>query len=87
MITPVDASYLADAVILMRYFEARGEVRQAISVVKKRGGAHERTIREFRLEAGRISVGEPLQELPRRADRRAAVIEPTRHPLREGKSS
>ena len=48
MTTPIDASYLADAVILMRYFEARGEVRQAISVVKKRGGAHERTIREFR---------------------------------------
>ena len=61
MITPVDASYLADAVILMRYFEARGEVRQAISVVKKRGGSHERTIREFRLEPGRISVGEPLR--------------------------
>jgi len=62
MNTPVDASYLADAVILMRYFEARGEVRQAISVVKKRGGAHERTIREFRLEPGRISLGEPLRD-------------------------
>jgi circadian clock protein KaiC len=62
MITPVDASYLADAVILMRYYETRGEVRQAISVVKKRGGAHERTIRDFRLEGGRISVGEPLRE-------------------------
>jgi circadian clock protein KaiC len=62
MITPVDASYLADAVILMRYFEAKGEVRQAISVVKKRGGAHERSIREFRLESGRISVGQPLRE-------------------------
>jgi circadian clock protein KaiC len=62
MVAPVDASYLADAVILMRYFEARGEVRQAISVVKKRGGAHERTIREFRLEDGRIKVGEPLRE-------------------------
>jgi circadian clock protein KaiC len=60
MITPVDASYLADAVILLRYFEAKGEIRQAISVVKKRGGAHERTIREFRLETGRISVGQPL---------------------------
>ena len=47
MQTPVDASYLADAVILLRYFEAEGEVRQAISVVKKRGGRHERTIREF----------------------------------------
>ena len=62
MHTPVDASYLADAIILMRYFEARGEVRQAISVVKKRGGAHERTIREFRLEPGRISLGEPLRD-------------------------
>lgn len=62
MIAPVDASYLADAVILLRYFEAKGEVRQAISVVKKRGGAHERSIREFRMEQGRISVGQPLRE-------------------------
>ena len=62
MITPVDASYLADAVILMRYFEAKGEVRQAISVVKKRGGAHERSIREFRLEGGGIRVGQPLRD-------------------------
>jgi circadian clock protein KaiC len=62
MTSPVDASYLADAVILLRYFEARGEVRQVISVVKKRGGEHERTIREFRLERGGIRVGEPLRE-------------------------
>ena len=62
MISPVDASYLADAVILLRYFESRGEVRQAISVVKKRGGAHERTIREFRMENGKISVGRPLRD-------------------------
>ena len=62
MIAPVDASYLADAVILLRYFEAKGEVRQAISVVKKRGGAHERTIREFRMEDGRISIGQPLRD-------------------------
>jgi circadian clock protein KaiC len=61
MVTPVDASYLADAVILLRYFEARGEVRQAISVVKKRGSAHERTIREFRMTGGRLEVGEPLR--------------------------
>lgn len=60
MITPVDASYLADAVVLIRYFETKGEVHQAISVMKKRGGAHERTIREFRMENGRIVVGEPL---------------------------
>jgi circadian clock protein KaiC len=62
MQSPVDASYLADAVILLRYFEARGEVRQAISVVKKRGGLHERTIREFGMHAGRITVGEPLRQ-------------------------
>jgi circadian clock protein KaiC len=62
MVAPVDASYLADAVVLMRYFEARGEVRQAISVVKKRGGAHERTIREFRMAGGRITLGPPLRE-------------------------
>jgi circadian clock protein KaiC len=61
MNTPVDASYLADAVILLRYFETRGEVRQAISVMKKRGSKHERTIREFRLDGGRISVGEALR--------------------------
>jgi circadian clock protein KaiC len=62
MQTPVDASYLADAVILLRYFEARGDVRQAISVMKKRGSRHERTIREFTLDAGGIQVGEPLRE-------------------------
>ncbi len=61
MNSPVDASYLADAIILMRYFELRGEVHQAISVVKKRGGAHERSIREFQLKGG-IRVGEPLRE-------------------------
>lgn len=62
MITPVDASYLADAVILMRYFEAGGEVRQAISVMKKRGGVHQRSIREFRLGHRGIEVGPPLRE-------------------------
>ena len=62
MHTPVDASYLADAVILLRYFEAKGAVRQAISVVKKRGGVHERTIREFGMNDGCIRVGEPLRE-------------------------
>jgi circadian clock protein KaiC len=61
MTTPLDASYLADAVLLLRYFEAQGEVRQAISVMKKRGGEHERTIREFRLAEGAIHVGEPLR--------------------------
>jgi circadian clock protein KaiC len=62
MQTPIDASYLADAVVLLRYFEAKGEVRQAISVVKKRGGTHERTIREFRIDRGGVRVGETLRE-------------------------
>jgi circadian clock protein KaiC len=48
-------------VLLLRYYETRGEVRQAISVMKKRGGRHERTIREFSLEPGGIRVGEPLR--------------------------
>ena len=59
MNAPVDASYLADAV-LSCYFEDRGEIRQAISVIKKRGGQHERAIREFGLRHGQIQVGEPL---------------------------
>ena len=57
-----DISYLADAVILLRYFEASGEVRQAISVVKKRTGNHERTIREARIDRGGLCVGGPLRE-------------------------
>lgn len=61
MQTPVDTSYLADTVMLFRYFESGGEIRQAISVVKKRSGEHERTIREFRIAKGTIAVGEPLR--------------------------
>jgi circadian clock protein KaiC len=57
-----DVSYLADTVILLRYFEFHGEVRQAISVVKKRAGAHEHTIREARIGPGGLFVGEPLRE-------------------------
>jgi len=62
MQTPVDASYLADAVILLRYYEANGEVKQAISVIKKRGGAHERTIRDFSMSASGLQVGLPLRQ-------------------------
>jgi circadian clock protein KaiC len=62
MTSPVDASYLADSVMLLRYFEAEGEVRQAISVVKMRGGEHERTIRDFSMKGGRIVIGEPLRD-------------------------
>jgi circadian clock protein KaiC len=62
MQTPIDTSYLADAVVLFRYFEIEGEVRQAISVVKKRSGKHERTIREFTMDNKGIKVGEPLTQ-------------------------
>jgi len=62
MHTPVDTSYLADSVILFRYFEADGEVRQAVSVLKKRSGAHEKTIREFKLGPQGITLGEPLSQ-------------------------
>jgi len=57
-----DVSYLADTVILLRYFEFMGAVRQAISVVKKRSGEHERAIREFRVRAGGVEVGDPLRD-------------------------
>lgn len=58
----VEVSYLADTVILMRYFEVSGTVRQAISVVKKRSGNHERTIRECKIQKGGLFVGEPLRD-------------------------
>jgi circadian clock protein KaiC len=57
---PVNLSYLADTVLLLRYFETAGSIRRAVSVVKKRGSAHEQTIRELRLGPGRMEVGEPL---------------------------
>ena len=57
MSSPVDVSYLADSVLLFRYFEYRGEVKQAISVVKKRSGPHERTLRELIFSPGQIKVG------------------------------
>ena len=62
MTSPVDISYLADTVLLLRYFEAEGQIRKAISVVKKRTGGHEATIREFALGAGGLRVGAPLRE-------------------------
>jgi len=60
MKAPVDVTYLADTVILLRYFEALGRVRRAISVVKKRTGSHEDTIREFMIGRKGITLGEPL---------------------------
>jgi circadian clock protein KaiC len=59
---PIDLSYLADTVILLRYFEAHAEIRQAISCVKRRTGAHERTIRELRIDHGGLRIGEPLHD-------------------------
>ena len=60
--TPVETSYLADNVVIFRYFEALGEVRQALSIMKKRGGSHERTIREIQLTSGGLRVGPPLRQ-------------------------
>ena len=62
MQTPVDVSYLADNILLLRYFEAQGEVRQAISIIKKRSGGHEHTIRELALGPDRIRIGKPLRD-------------------------
>lgn len=60
MHTPIDVSYLADNILVLRYFEAHGQVRQAISMMKKRSGGHERSIRELNLGPGNIKVGAPL---------------------------
>lgn len=60
MKAPVDVTYLADTVILLRYFEAMGRVRRAISVVKKRTSAHEDTIREYLIGTNGLTLGEPL---------------------------
>ncbi|HEV3078143.1 MAG TPA: ATPase domain-containing protein [Gemmataceae bacterium] len=61
MQAPVDASYLADSVILLRFFEAAGKLRRAISVVKKRSGAHEDTLREMRMGPKGIAIGKALE--------------------------
>jgi circadian clock protein KaiC len=57
---PVDVSYLADTVLLTRYFEARGAMKKAVSVIKKRSGPHENTIRELSMSAQGVAIGEPL---------------------------
>jgi circadian clock protein KaiC len=62
---PIDVSYLADTVLLFRYFERAGSIRQALSVVKKRSGPHERTIRELIFGKGMIRVGPPLVDFER----------------------
>ena len=58
---PIDLSFLADGIVLVRYFEAQGDVRKAISVLKSRSGRHETTIREYRLSGEGISVGPPIR--------------------------
>jgi circadian clock protein KaiC len=79
MQSPVDTSYLADSVVLLRYFEYAGKVKKAISVMKKRSGAHEESIRELRFDGNGIHLSEPLekyrgiltgvpQEMPERAE-------------------
>jgi circadian clock protein KaiC len=62
MESPVDLSYLADNVLLLRFFEARGQVKKALSVLKKRSGEHEDTVRELRMTNGTIVVGAPLTQ-------------------------
>ena len=62
MSAPVDVSYLADSVIVFRFFEALGAVKKAVSVIKKRSGPHENTVRELRMTEKGIVLGEPLTE-------------------------
>jgi circadian clock protein KaiC len=61
MHSPVDMTYLSDAVLLLRFFEAEGEIRRAISMIKKRTGSHESAIREMRIDNGGIRVGQKLE--------------------------
>jgi circadian clock protein KaiC len=61
MQAPIDVTYLADTVILLRYFEAMGTIRRAVSIIKKRSGRHETTIREFRISSRGLSMGGPLE--------------------------
>jgi circadian clock protein KaiC len=62
MRSPIDSTYLADNVVMFRNFEAFGQIRRAVAVVKKRSGEHELTLRELRMGPQGISVGEPLTE-------------------------
>jgi circadian clock protein KaiC len=62
MSAPVDVSYLADSVVVFRFFEARGAVKKAVSVIKKRSGVHENTVRELHMTEKGIALGEPLTE-------------------------
>jgi circadian clock protein KaiC len=84
MSSPVDISYLADTVVLLRYFESAGQVKKALSVLKKRSGTHEDAIRELRFGSQGIVVGAPIVDMqgvltgsPRVLDRVAADDEVT----------
>jgi len=79
---PIDVTYLADTVVMLRYFEAMGRVRRAISVIKKRTGSHEDTIRELKINGNGINLGAPLVEfqgvlrgVPTYVGRRAPLME------------
>jgi circadian clock protein KaiC len=83
--TPVDVSYLADTVLLTRYFEARGSVRKAISIIEKRSGAHETTIRELMMTRDGVQIGKPLADfegvltgVPRFLGSSGQVMEPAK---------
>jgi len=82
MQSPVDLTYLSDTVLLLRFFEAEGELKRAISVVKKRTGSHEPTIHEYRIDKQGLRVGEPLRNfsgimtgVPKYAGRSEALLE------------
>jgi circadian clock protein KaiC len=62
MNSPIDLTYLSDCVVLLRFFEANGRIRRALSVMKKRTGAHEDTIREFGIDRHGLRVGDPLED-------------------------
>jgi circadian clock protein KaiC len=85
-----EVSYLADGILLLRYFEAVGAVRQAISMIKKRSGDHEHMIREFRIGRGGLLLGEPLESfqgvltgVPRYVGREESLLESDNQPLAE----
>jgi len=82
----IDASYLADTVILLRHFEAMGKVRKCISVIKKRHGSHENTLREMLLDKNGVHIGPPLEDfsglltgVPRYEGRKGELIKKNKH--------
>jgi circadian clock protein KaiC len=85
--TPIDVSYLSDTVIMLRYFESGGQVRRAMSVVKKRSGAHETMIREFRLAGNGMQVGPPLTEFSGIFTGTPTYVGPGKPLLQEAKES